>query len=274
MVDELTHFVWVVEQGTLTAASRRAHLSQPALTASIHRLEAAFGARLLDRGPGGARPTAAGRALLPWAQQVLSAVDRGRRAVAEVEGLHAGEVRLAAGSTACAVFLPAALTAFRARHPAIRLYLREAIGASITRDVETGRIDLGISADEGTERWLDDELVLVAAPTTRSAALPHLTFPIGANHRTLLDRHFPGVDIAMELSSLAAVRAHVERGMGTALLSRASVARELAEGRLVVVDDPRTPIRRTLYLLHLGVSRLSPAARALRTELLETRFEG
>ena len=57
----------------------------------------------------------------------------------------------------------------------------------------------------------------------------------------------------MELSSLAAVRAHVERGMGIALLSRASVTRELAERRLVEIADPRTPIRRTLHLVHLGV---------------------
>lgn len=270
MFSELGHFVLVVEYGTLTAASRRAHLSQPALTASIHRLEAAFGARLLDRGPAGAVPTAAGRALLPWAQQALASVERGLRAVAEVEGLRAGEVHLAAGSTACAVFLPPVLTAFRALHPAIRLYLREAIGVAITRDVEAGVIDLGISADEGTERWLDDELVLVAAPNVAAATLPHLTFPVGANHRELLDRAFPGVDIAMELSSLAAVRAHVERGMGVALLSRASVARELGEGRLVVVPDPRTPIRRTLFLVHLGVDRLSPAARALRLQLLAT----
>src|SRR6476646_6828458 len=108
MMDELGHFLLVVELGTWTAASRRAHLSQPALTASIHRLEAAFGARLLHRGPSGAVLTAAGQALLPWARQALASVERGRRAVAEVEGLRAGEVHLAAGSTACAVFLPPA----------------------------------------------------------------------------------------------------------------------------------------------------------------------
>ncbi|MCA9492346.1 MAG: LysR family transcriptional regulator, partial [Myxococcales bacterium] len=60
MLDELQQFLWAVETGTLTAAAKRAHRSQPALTASIHRLEDELGARLLDRGPGGARPTAAG----------------------------------------------------------------------------------------------------------------------------------------------------------------------------------------------------------------------
>jgi DNA-binding transcriptional LysR family regulator len=267
MHDELQHFLLIVEHGTLTAAARSAHLTQPALSASLRRLEDAMGARLLDRGPGGAAPTAAGRALVPWAQAALAAVERGRRAVREIEGLEAGEVHVGAGATACSVLLPPVLTRFHAAHPAIRLELRELVGDSVVRDVEAGRIDLGIVAERGTEPWLDDELVIVAAPGADPAKLPHLTFPVGANHRAILDRELPGVDIAMELSSLAAVRAHVEVGMGVALLSRAAVARELDDGRLCEVPHPRTPIRRTLFLVHLGLDRLSPAARALRDEL-------
>lgn len=268
MLDELQQFLWAVETGTLTAAAKRAHRSQPALTASIHRLEDELGARLLDRGPGGARPTAAGEALIPWARAALAAVERGRRAVAEIEGLAAGEVRIGAGATACSVWLPPVLTAFRAAHPAIRLYLREGSGERLLADVASGALDLAIVADQGTERWLDDELVLVAAPGADPAHLPHLTFPPGANHRALLDAHFPDVEIAMELSSLAAVRAHVERGMGVALLSRAAARERLDDGALVEVPDPRTPIRRTLWLAHRGPDLLSPAARALRAMLL------
>jgi DNA-binding transcriptional LysR family regulator len=46
MLDELEHLVLIVEHGTFTAAARHAHLSQPALTASIQRLEQQVGARL------------------------------------------------------------------------------------------------------------------------------------------------------------------------------------------------------------------------------------
>jgi molybdate transport repressor ModE-like protein len=268
MLDALHLFLRIAEEGTFTAAARRAHLSQPALTAAIHRLEDAFGARLFDRGPGGARLTAAGRALVPWAEAALAAVDRGRRAVAEVEGLAAGEVRLGAGATACSVLLPPVLTAFRTAHPAIRLYLRESLADPARQRVEAGELDLAVVPGEGTEPWLEDELVLVCGAGVAPERLPFLTLPPGANHRALLDRNFPGVEVAMELSSLQAVKAHVEAGMGQALLSRASVARDLAEGRLVEVADRRTPISRTLSLLHLGVARLSPAARALRDAML------
>src|SRR5688572_3654812 len=99
MTEELRHFLEIARAGTFTAASRRVHLSQPALTASIHRLEADLGATLFDRGPAGAALTAAGRALVPWAEAALAAVARGRRAVREIEDIEAGEVRIGAGST-------------------------------------------------------------------------------------------------------------------------------------------------------------------------------
>src|SRR5262245_57943463 len=117
MLDELTHFVLITHQGTFTAAAAEAHLTQPALSASIARLEAAVGARLFHRGKGGTRLTAAGEALLPRARAALAAVDEGKRAVQEVLGLAAGEVRVGAGATACTYFLPPVLAAFRRAHP-------------------------------------------------------------------------------------------------------------------------------------------------------------
>lgn len=264
-------FLAAVEAGTFTAAARRVHLSQPAFTAAVARLEERVGERLFDRTRTGVRLTAAGRALLPWAQRATSALERGARAVADVQGLRAGEVRVGAGSTACAVLLPPALTAFHRDHPGVRLLLREARDADVRAGVEGGAFDLGVVTGDGTERWVDDPLVLVAAPGVDPATTPHLTFPPGAHHRALLDRHFPEVEIAMELSSLAAVRAHVETGLGVALLSRASVAQALAAGRLREVPDPRTPLARTLWLLHAGVDHLSPGAAALRQRILAPR---
>ena len=68
MIELLRHFVAVAEAGTFTAAARRVHLSQPALTASIQRLEALVGGAVRVRGRRGAEPTDVGRALLPRAR--------------------------------------------------------------------------------------------------------------------------------------------------------------------------------------------------------------
>jgi len=268
MTEALRHFLLICEHGTFTTAARHAHLSQPALTASIQRLEHEMGAQLLHRGPRGATPTAAGEALRPFAEDALGAIDQARRVLRAIADLDHGEVRLGAGAMACTYLLPERLTAFRDRFPGIELQLREYEAAEILRRVHTGALDVGIVADvEAAEPWGDDALVLIAAPRPAPPAA-HVTFFPGANHRALLDLHFPEVAVAMELNSLEAVKAHVMAGMGRALMSRNAVAAELERGQLVVVDDPRTPVVRRLGLLHAGLDRLSPAARALRDHLI------
>jgi DNA-binding transcriptional LysR family regulator len=275
MLDELRCLLLIVEHRSFTAAARPAHLSQPALSAAVRRLEEHFGARLLHRDRRGVEPTAAGRALLPRARAALAAVEDGRRAVAEVEGLGAGEVRIGGGATVCTYFLPDVLAVFRRRHPGVRFQLREAYPDAIHMAVEAGEIDLGVISGPGRDAWRTDELILVAPPPSRAGwspgeAPPFIAFPPGSATRALLERHFPRADVVMELGSIAAVKGNVRAGIGVALVSRAAVAGDLAIGHLVELPSPRTPIARRLSLVHRGVDRLPPAAAALRRLLLDS----
>ena len=285
MLEPLRHFALVAQHGTFTAAARHAHVSQPALTASIQRLEAQLGARLLDRGPGGSTLTAAGAALLPRARAALAAVEEGRRAVAEVMGLDVGSVRLGAGATVCTYYLPRTLAKFRMRHPGVQISLREANPSDLIDSLEAGDLDLVILArvvPRGgadllrvarsglvREKWIDDEIVLVGAPGVDPKTAPLVTFARGATTRTLVDQYFPGVPIAMELGSIAAVKGHARAGVGIALVSRRAVERDLAGGQLVLLASERTPIVRPLYLVHRGRDRLPPAAAELHRMLRE-----
>jgi DNA-binding transcriptional LysR family regulator len=269
MIDELEHLLLIVRHGTFTRAARDAHLSQPALTASIQRLEAAFGARLLHRGRAGAELTAAGKALLPRARAAIAAVADGRRAVHEVSGLHAGEVRLGAGATACTYLLPPALAVFRKRHPGVSFLLRETTTAEVLTALADGELDLGVVTVPGGDPWIEDSLILVAAPATDPVGAPFVTFGRGSTTRELLDRYFPSASVVMELGGISAIKGNVRAGIGIALVSRAAVEADLALGRLVEVPHPATPIVRRLYLAHRGEDRLPPAAAALRELLLE-----
>ncbi|MCB9548879.1 MAG: LysR family transcriptional regulator [Myxococcales bacterium] len=265
MLDELHHLVLVAEHGTFTAASRHAHLSQPALTASIQRLERWFDVRLFDRGRHGAALTAAGEALLPRARAALAAVEDGRRAIREVMELAAGEVRLGAGHTACTCLLPPLLAAFRAEHPGIRLHLREGFTADLRALVDQGELDLAILTGVGTEPWRPDRLVVVAAPGVADADAPFVAFSAPSPTRALVHRFFPDAEIAMELGSIAAIKAHVEAGVGRALISEVAVADEVARGRLIVHPHPELDLDRQLWLHHR--ENLPPAAAALRDRL-------
>jgi DNA-binding transcriptional LysR family regulator len=267
LIDDLRYLVLIAEYGTFTSAARHAHLSQPALTAAMHRLEDAFGAPLLHRGRHGATLTAAGAALLPRARAAIAALEDGRRAVREIMGLAAGEVRLGASATAATYLLPPELALFRKRHPGVRIVLRELQPAAIDDLVGIGEIDLGVVTGPGGELWRRDEFVLVGA---RGASLeaPVVTFAPGSSTRAALDRWFPDATIVMELGSIAAVKGHVRQGIGIALVSRAAVASDLAAGRLVELSHPLVPIARDLVLKHRGVERLPPAAAALRELLM------
>jgi len=280
MLDAYQHFVWVVELGTFTAAARHAHLSQPALSASIKKLEDHVGAQLLHRHARGATPTAAGEALLPRVRAALAALEDGSRAVAEVEGLAAGEVRLGGGATACTYWLPPRIRAFREQHPGITVRLREVFSSEVGREVAAGRIDLGIGSptpDVASDRWPDDALVLVASPDVASRLAVHdgrlapgtavVGFVAGSSLRRCQDEALPDAEVVMEVRSFAAVKGLVRAGIGVALLSRSSVRRDLAEARLVEVHDTRLTPHRPMALLHAGDDRMPPAARALRALL-------
>ncbi len=285
VLEPLRHFTLVAQHGTFTAAARHAHVSQPALTASIQRLEAQLGARLLDRGPAGTTLTAAGVALLPRARAALAAVEEGRRAVAEVMGLTVGSVRLGAGATVCTYYLPRTLAKFRDAHPGVQILLREANPDALLDALEAGDLDLVIlarvvqrgggdllrAARSGLvrEKWIDDELVMVGAPGVDARTAPMVTFSHGATTRTLVDQYFPGVPVAMELGSIAAVKGNTRAGVGIALVSRRAIERDVAGGQLVVVPTAQTPIIRPLYLVHRGRDRLPPAAGELHRLLRE-----
>jgi DNA-binding transcriptional LysR family regulator len=268
MIESLRHFLLIADQGTFTAAARHAHLSQPALTASIRRLEDQLDARLFDRGRHGATLTAAGRALLPHARATVVALQEGAAAVSRLTSLEAGEVRIGGGSTACTYLLPPVLSTFRKKHPKVAIYLRESPEEESVDAFERGDLDLVVASGKRGELFRQEEVVLVGPPDADPKNLPFITFPRGSAVRAFLDKHFPDADITMELASISTVKGSVRAGLGIALISRSAVSTDLALGRLVLVRDPRAPIPRPLRLVHRGLDRLSPPARALRALLL------
>lgn len=274
MHDLMRYFVNVAEAGTLTAAARRVHVTQPALTFALKRLEDEVGAVLIVRSRPKVTLTEAGRAFLPHARAALAAVTDGLRAVEEVTGLRAGSVRVGAGATACTYYLPPILAEYRRLWPKVAILVREAPTRELESGLGAGELDLAlVSTDDGAEGdfFCEDELVLVARSRSVDPQAPFVTFPRGAHARDVLDELFPDAVIAMEIASIAAVKANVRAGVGIALVSRRAVARDLANHQLVELPSPRTPVVRTLSLVHRGVALLPPAALALRELLLARR---
>ena len=96
---QLRTFAAVAEEGHLTRAAERLHISQPAVSGQIKALEQELDARLFERSSRGVALTEAGRVFLVHAKVVLADAERARHAVRESASLPSGEVALGLPTT-------------------------------------------------------------------------------------------------------------------------------------------------------------------------------
>ena len=176
-LDLLRTFVLLAELGHMTRASKRLHLTQPAVSAQLRRLEESVGRPLFDRHPKGLVLTEAGEVFLGTAREALDCVARGRVALDELEGLERGSLSVGGGATATTYLLPPLLGLFHGGHPGIHIFVREQGSARTLASVERGDLDLGIvtllggaaSVGRGVAvaPWVEDELQLIVPPGHR-----------------------------------------------------------------------------------------------------------
>src|SRR3954465_548369 len=113
----------VARHGSVTAAARELHYSQPSVTHHLARLEAETGAQLLQRVGRGIRLTPAGRLLADRAAEIIGRIDAADAELSAHVGLTSGRVRLAAFASAIGSLLPQAVAALSERHPGLEISL-------------------------------------------------------------------------------------------------------------------------------------------------------
>src|SRR5215213_1111787 len=134
----------VARHGSVTAAARELHYSQPSVSHHIARLEAETGAQLIQRVGRGIRLTEAGRVLADRAAEILGRMDS---AAAELEahaGLAAGRVRVAAYGSALVALLPLVATAFATRYPGLQLEIIDTHPPEAIAMLRSGTVDAAI----------------------------------------------------------------------------------------------------------------------------------
>lgn len=124
-VTELDAFVAVAEELHFSRAARRLGVAAPSLSQTLRRLESKLGAVLLERTPRAVRLTAAGEELLPRARDILARMDLARRAVGDHSASAAATLTVGIVSNGFAELTAPILSAFRERHPAVRVVIRD-----------------------------------------------------------------------------------------------------------------------------------------------------
>ena len=107
----------VARHGSVTEAAKELHYSQPSVSHHLARLEAATGAKLVQRVGRGIRLTPEGQLLANRATEIVGRVDAATTELAAQVGLQAGRVRLAANASALSTIVPRAAAPWPGRTP-------------------------------------------------------------------------------------------------------------------------------------------------------------
>lgn len=169
-------FVAVVEEGSLSAAARRLHVTQPALSQTVNALERQLGVQLLVRSSVGVRATEAGMTLLTEARAVLARYDQAVAAVNRHATAGGGVLRLGIPLELPADLLTRPLADLTANHPGTRVQARHMSTAAQFAALRAGELDVGLVREHPIGTDLDAVLVVeerlgVLLATERAAAL-------------------------------------------------------------------------------------------------------
>ena len=151
-------FIAVVEEGSVTAAARRLHISQPALSQAMVGLERRLGLDLLVRHRTGIAPTAAGTTLLAESRAVLARSDQALAALSR-HGAPEDVLRLGIPLELPPDLLPGPLATLGAAYPGTRVQARHATTAQQLEALRGGELDVGLVRERPAGTDLDAALV-------------------------------------------------------------------------------------------------------------------
>jgi DNA-binding transcriptional LysR family regulator len=291
---QLKIFHTVARSGSFSRAAAELLISQPSVSIQVGELERQLGTDLFEQVGKAVRLTEAGRVLDDYAARILALIDETRIAMDELKGLRRGRLRLGATPTPGTYLLPALLGQFKEQYPSIEIALRITDTRRIQEMLLQHELDVGVVGgkvsfpDLESTVFANDELVLVAAPAHRFAALPavRVTELIGerlilrergSGNREAVDEalHRAGVHVtpAFELEGSEMVKQAVAAKLGVSILSRCSVELEVATGRLRIIPIEGLRIERAIWLVCRRDHRLPRVAQAF-VDMIKTPVSG
>ena len=286
---DLRAFIAVAELASFRAAAETIHLSQPALSRRIDKLEDALGVRLFDRDTRNVELTAVGRDFARKARTLLDDLDAILLGVRDVAANRWGQVTLACIPSTVHYFLPTVLRQYHERFPRIRVRILDESANEVLSAVVHGEAELGLNMIGSDEPTLEFEPLLTesfVAACHRDHPLAHqravtwaelgrydfMTVDKASGNRLVLDlalaskRERP--QACFESRHVSTLVGFVESGLGVAAVPRLSMPRK---GHPLLVSLPIVDpeVTRTVGLIKRRGRSLSPAAEHLY-EMLRT----
>ena len=285
---QLRLFLALAETGSVSAAAKAMHVTQPTASMQLKEISASVGLPLYEVIGKKVFLTDVGKSLAVTARDITQSLASFEQLTYATKGIAKGHLRIAVVSTA-KYFMPRLIGSFCKRHPLIDVSLE-----ILNRDGVLGRLrqntdDLYIMSMPPDDVVLMDEvlmpnpIVVIAASTDpltkqKKVSLDDLSrrrFILresGSGTRMAADQHFRRKkfrpDIRLELGTNEAVKESVAGGLGIGVISQYALHGHQKEHGVRVIDVNDFPLKSSWHLVHLAAKNLSPIALAFKAHII------
>lgn len=285
---QLKVFEAVARLTSFSRAAEELHLTQPAVSTQVRKLEDHAGLPLFEQLGKKIYLTAAGSELLHHSRLIIQQFEDAQAAMTQFKGVAGGKLNVAVIS-AGDYFFPRLLVEFAVRHQGVTLNLSVHNREDLLVHLADNLTDLAVmvrppvDADTLDEPFAPHPYVIVARadhplvgagriPMSRVVREPFIVRETGSDTWQSMaegfGRHLGRLNVVMQIKSTETIKQAVIAGMGISFLSAHTVSRELRAGSMSMLDVQGFPLMLNWYVVQRRNKRLPPVALAFKQFLL------
>jgi len=285
---QLRIFVAAAKHLNFTRAAEEVHISPPAISMQIKEIESLLGAPLFIREKKNMYLSAAGEYFLNHARHILQTLNEAEKVIGQLKGDQIEIIKVGIISTA-QYFLPQILKMFREKYGEFKIILEVRNREQLIDLLRDGKIDIAVMGLVPKE--IDTKIYVIANhPHVFVASANHslsklkkidpqslndfdlITRESGSGTRAHMEFFFQDNDIQpniiMEMSSNESIKQAVIADLGISFVSQHTIASEIKEGVLKILDVKNTPILRKWHVVTLNPMSLNRSVELLKDFIL------
>jgi DNA-binding transcriptional LysR family regulator len=291
---QLRLFQALAEKGSVSAAAKAMHVTQPTASMQLKEMSLAIGLPIYEVIGKKVYLTETGLTLASTARDIFQSWESFEQSVDATKGFTRGRLKISVVSTA-KYFMPKLIGSFCKRHPSIDVSLEILNRDGVLDRLHNNRDDLYIMSMPPLDLALIDEIVLpnpivvIAASSDPLVKQKSISLAELSKHRFILrekgsgtrmaaDKHFATAkfrpNVRLELGSNEAVKEAVAGGLGIGVLSQHALHGHQKEHGASVIDVSGFPLRSAWHLVHLASKNLSPIALAFKRHIMSDKKLG